>query len=456
MPSRRPTNAVRAVTIPLVTAIVLAAVTGTFPAIASSAGAAASGGSAATVASPATPPAPTTTTVPKTTTTLVVLPSTPGHGPGGPNPTGPASSTTTLVPAPTTTVPPALVNALVRDVQNDLAQIDGIVSYDHDKGIVTVNQANAAGADTDADLATRAEADAANTVSAAQASLADSQRRLAALAVALYVRSDVDTTPEVDEATATATVNRGVVLGILITHGRDQVNQAKAQLKNDQTLLQQARERAAGALAAQAVAHQTLDHSAADLAQAKLAAAGQPTKPATGIPVPTIMGPAALSAGELAGWYASTGYHANITVPMATLAGYYLTSGTTAGLRGDIAFAQSIVETGYFTFPSGGQLLGGDNNFAGIGACDTCAHGWTFPSAQTGVAAQVQLLQAYASSKRIPTPLVGRVDVAGCCQTWLSLSGVWATATDYGYLILRIYKEILDWVIPQRLAAAGL
>ena len=176
----------------------------------------------------------------------------------------------------------------------------------------------------------------------------------------------------------------------------------------------------------------------------------------TGTPLPTIMGPAALNASELAGWYASTGFQANTTVAMATLAGYYVASGTAAGLRGDIAFAQSIVETGYFTFPSGGQLLGSDNNFAGIGACDTCAHGWHFPDAQTGVAAQVQLLQAYASNKKVPTPLVGRVSVAGCCQTWLALSGVWATATNYGYAILSVYKEILDWSIPQRLAESGL
>jgi hypothetical protein len=42
---------------------------------------------------------------------------------------------------------------------------------------------------------------------------------------------------------------------------------------------------------------------------------------------------------------------------------------------GHIAFAQSIIETGFFTFPTGGHLLGTDDNFAGIGACDRYAHG---------------------------------------------------------------------------------
>jgi hypothetical protein len=35
--------------------------------------------------------------------------------------------------------------------------------------------------------------------------------------------------------------------------------------------------------------------------------------------------------------------------------------------------------------------------------------------------------------------------VAGCCPTWLSLTGVWATATDYGFNVLTVYKQMLDW-----------
>ncbi|MDQ1421012.1 MAG: hypothetical protein QOJ52_2974 [Acidimicrobiaceae bacterium] len=428
------------------------------------------GGSAAPAyAVPAAPPAATsalgrkpvvvtttTTTVPPTTTTLLPLPTTPGHGPG-PNPGGPTPSTTsTSIPAPTTTVSPQVIDALVRSVQNDLAQVDAIAGYDQDKGIVTANEANAASADSSVDAATRAERDATARVASGEASVADTQRRLAALAVALYVRSDMGQSAKIADPSVDAMVNRGVVLGILISHGRDQVAQAKRRLQDDRVVLRVAQQRAASARAFQAVAHQVLSKSAVALANAKLAAAGRAVKPTTGTPLPTIMGPAALNAGELAGWYAATHYQANTTVPMPTLAGYYLSNGTTVGLRGDIAFAQSIVETGYFTFPSGGQLLGTDNNFAGIGACDSCSHGWRFPDAQTGVAAQEQLLQAYATPKKIPTPLVGRVSVAGCCLTWLALSGVWATATNYGYAILTVYKQMLDWAIPQRLVVAGL
>jgi hypothetical protein len=398
-------------------------------------------------------PVATTTTVP-TTTTTVAVPTTPDHGPG-PNPGTGATTTSTSIPAPTTTVSPQVIDALVRSVQNDLAQLDAIAGYDQDKGIVTVDQLNAASADSDADLATHTEAQAADLVSSAQGALADAQHRLSSLAIALYVRADVGSAQRTDTS-GEATVNRSVVLGILINHGQEEVALGKRLVDDDKRILRVAELRAANARAAQARAHVTLSKSAIALANAKLAAAGRPVKATTGTPLPNIMGPRALSAGELAGWYASTGFRANTTVPMPTLAGYYVSNGTTVGLRGDIAFAQSIVETGYFTFPSGGQLLGSDNNFAGIGACDTCAHGWRFPDAQTGVAAQVQLLQAYATPKKFPTPLVGRVSVAGCCSTWLALSGVWATATNYGYAILTVYKAMLDWAIPQRLAAAGL
>jgi hypothetical protein len=38
----------------------------------------------------------------------------------------------------------------------------------------------------------------------------------------------------------------------------------------------------------------------------------------------------------------------------------------------------------------------------------------------------------------------------------MSLSGVWASALDYGYNILVVYLHMLEWVLPRRKAAAGL
>jgi len=395
----------------------------------------------------------TTTTVPPTTTTTLVPISIPQGGPVT-NPPPPGVTTTTVVPI--VPIPTPVINALVKSVQSGLAQLYSINAYDEEKGIVTVYEANAASAETDAQMADAAAAQATAAVAQDQTDYTDSQHELSSLAIALYVRSDVGAASTNADASDPDTVNKTVLLGILINHGQQTFEEARLELKDDTATLKLDRQRAAVADAEEKLAREVLTKSTTQLTNTKLAAAGQKVQQTTGTPIPTIMGTAALSAGELAGWYASTGYQANTTVPLATLAGYYLSNGTTVGLRGDIAFAQSIVETGYFTFPSGGQLAGSDNNFAGIGACDSCAHGWTFPDAQTGVAAQEQLLEAYASSTKIPTPLVGRVGVAGCCNTWLALSGVWATNPNYGYEILSVYQEILNWAIPERLAAAGL
>ena len=182
------------------------------------------------------------------------------------------------------------------------------------------------------------------------------------------------------------------------------------------------------------------------------AAASKPVPPQS----PSIIGAPLLTAGDLAAWYASTGHTANTTVPIAQLATDYQTAGAATGVRFDVAFAQSIIETGYFSFPAGGQLTSQDNNFAGIGACDSCSHGWHFPDAQTGVSAQLQLLEAYASKQPVPTPLIGKVGVGGCCADWMALAGKWASSTVYGISIMTIYQQMLAWVIPQRLTAAGL
>lgn len=182
------------------------------------------------------------------------------------------------------------------------------------------------------------------------------------------------------------------------------------------------------------------------------AAASKPAKPLS----PSILGVSLLSGADLAAWFASTGHTANTTVPMSELATDYYNQGVATGVRGDVAFAQSIVETGYFSFPAGGQLTSADNNFAGIGACDSCAHGWHFPDALTGVSAQMQLLEAYASPKPVPTPLIGSVGVGGCCPDWMALAGKWATSTVYGISIMTVYQQMLAWAIPQHLTAAGL
>jgi hypothetical protein len=191
-------------------------------------------------------------------------------------------------------------------------------------------------------------------------------------------------------------------------------------------------------------------------------AQGQPAPPSLQAMAgygPSILSPSVLSASQIAAWFASTGYHARVTVPFGQLVDDYFKAADLTGVRGDIAFAQSVIETGYFSFPSYGQDAPEFNNFAGIGACDTCKHGWRFPSAMTGVLSQEELLQVYAT----PPHLAGEYGkpssnfgIEGCCLTWMSLAGTWASSPAYGYDILNIYNKMLAWALPQELRSTGL
>ena len=73
----------------------------------------------------------------------------------------------------------------------------------------------------------------------------------------------------------------------------------------------------------------------------------------------------------------------------------YLTEGEVEGVKGDIAFAQSCLETGNFTF-AGSAVNLRQNNFCGMGVMKNGEKGNNFPSPQLGIRAQVQHLKAYA------------------------------------------------------------
>jgi hypothetical protein len=170
-----------------------------------------------------------------------------------------------------------------------------------------------------------------------------------------------------------------------------------------------------------------------------------------------ILGQEVLTGADLATWFAANRRDAHITVPMSELANDYIQEGAAAGVRGDIAFAQSLLETASFRFPAGGQLTPDDNNFAGIGACDSCATGRSYPSADIGVRAQVQLLRVYAdrnltNAELHPPAVDPRLDthfLKGKVTTWGGLTHTWATANGYGDRILQIYTQILAWLTDQ-------
>ncbi len=75
----------------------------------------------------------------------------------------------------------------------------------------------------------------------------------------------------------------------------------------------------------------------------------------------------------------------------------YLSKDKAEGVRGDIAFAQSCLETGNFGF-SGSAVTPDQNNFCGMGVTSNGMKGNSFDTPQLGIRAQVQHLKAYAST----------------------------------------------------------
>jgi Mannosyl-glycoprotein endo-beta-N-acetylglucosaminidase len=176
-----------------------------------------------------------------------------------------------------------------------------------------------------------------------------------------------------------------------------------------------------------------------------------------GVPV---MGDAQLTADQVAAWYQSTGQRAKLAdgTTITDLAGIYLEEGAAEHVRGDIAFAQSVLETGSFSVAPG-------NNFAGIGTCDSCDHGYAFPTPRDGVRAQIQLLKSYADPDSTaatlanpPSPALWANAAAydnfflkGKVPLWNQMgNGNWATAPDYAANVLTIYMKMIAYTAQHK------
>lgn len=142
------------------------------------------------------------------------------------------------------------------------------------------------------------------------------------------------------------------------------------------------------------------------------------------------------------------------------LAEMFIEEGEAEGVRSDVAFAQSLHETGYFKF--GGIVLPTQNNYAGIGALNGNATGQaaSFPDPRTGVRAQIQHLKAYASTEALVNEcvdprfsLVAR-GVAPYVE-WLGAADNpqgcgWAVpGAGYGANIVKLLGQIMAQETPQ-------
>ncbi|WP_277669068.1 N-acetylmuramoyl-L-alanine amidase [Caproiciproducens galactitolivorans] len=136
----------------------------------------------------------------------------------------------------------------------------------------------------------------------------------------------------------------------------------------------------------------------------------------------------------------------------ANLPEIYIEEAAAEGIRADVAFAQSCLETGNFKF--GGDVKPEQNNFAGIGATGGGVAGNKFTTPREGVRAQIQHLKAYANAE----PLKGEcVDprfkyVTRASAPYVEWLGIpenpngkgWASGAGYGGKILAILAAILN------------
>jgi hypothetical protein len=111
------------------------------------------------------------------------------------------------------------------------------------------------------------------------------------------------------------------------------------------------------------------------------------------------------------------------------IAEVFIKIGDIYGIRGDVAFIQSVIETNWFRF--GGDVRAEQNNFAGLGAVGDGARGASFSSIEEGVRAQIQHLYAYASKNALPKgeKLVDprfQLVTRGSANNWEDLAGKWA------------------------------
>jgi hypothetical protein len=236
----------------------------------------------------------------------------------------------------------------------------------------------------------------------------------------------------------------------------DQLAEAADGLRKEQADLEQQRTTLAALVsqlsAQQAVVDQRVAAANAALERARvigaLHAANDP-----------VMGASVLTAAQIVGWFNSKGYRPNLAnTTVADLVPIFLQEAADEGVRGDVAFAQAVIETGGFSSAP-------DNNYSGLGWCDTCARGTRFPTPRDGIRAQVQLLLNYADSgsraaglHHPPSPYWWSADPAraarqfdtffakGWAPTWRDMGhGNWATDPNYSAKVINVYNQMFSY-----------
>ena len=149
----------------------------------------------------------------------------------------------------------------------------------------------------------------------------------------------------------------------------------------------------------------------------------------------------------------------NVAQSVIDMIPLYLIEGEAEGVRGDIAFAQSCLETGNFAFEGSAVTLD-QNNFCGMGVTSRGKKGCSFETPLIGIRAQIQHLKAYASETALVNDCVDsrfRYVTRGCAAfvEWLGQKENpegkgWATGKGYGSKILTILENIAETKVEDK------
>lgn len=167
-----------------------------------------------------------------------------------------------------------------------------------------------------------------------------------------------------------------------------------------------------------------------------------------------IQGESVATVDQMVQFVLNSGKEPRINCSLEELAQFYIEEGKIEGIKGDMAFAQAVKETNYFTFlrtdgtPS--LVLPAQNNYCGLGATNNSeiGQGAWFDTPREGVRAQIQHLKAYASTEPLRNECIDprfNLVTRGCAPCWEDLNGRWAVpGVGYGESIVDIHRRILE------------
>ena len=172
-----------------------------------------------------------------------------------------------------------------------------------------------------------------------------------------------------------------------------------------------------------------------------------------------ILGESAVSVQQMVEYFESSGedypkeaLSAGGADSIETFCQMYYEEAEAEGVRAEVAFAQTMKETGFLQY--GGDASIEQFNFAGIGTTGNGVPGNSYPDVRTGIRAQIQHLKAYATADALEQECVDdRYSYvkkgAAPYVEWLGQQenpeGLgWATGENYGYDIVGMIEDMKE------------